>query len=358
MKIISDYFERFKENIIFIDTDKIADIRLEEKIPIPLVENKNIENINISEIIKGFIYLIGIEKEENLYKRYIKILKNYDEDIEEYILFKGLGFLDQEEINISNIYFRALYRINSKNILALFNYALALERISIELQEADPIKAKAFIDGSTELFESILDLDEDYSLAYYKLGYHYKYNGQNLKAKLMWEKFLKIDDDENRLDEIRNQIYDMEDKINLESALTYISYNRYDEALNYLNKLLPKHEKWWELNYLIGLCHAQLGYNHQAIEYYYKALEYNSDVEDVYNELAIELFKINEINEAIKIYSLAIESLESNYKFYYNRALAYIQLEEFEKAKADIKMAYELNPIDGNVEELFNKLIK
>ena len=172
----------------------------------------------------------------------------------------------------------------------------------------------------------------------------------------MWEKYINLDNDDLRIQEVREQIDIIQDNVDLESGLTYLSYNRHEEALESFLKILPRHSEWWELRYLLGMTHAGLNNSQAAIDQYRLALELNSEIEDVYNELGIELFKQGDIAEAIVIFSKGIDILGDKYKLYFNRGLGYLQLDNYIKAKEDINKAYELNPVDENVLETKNQL--
>lgn len=372
MDNIENYFKKLAKNVNFIElkdyTQLDMDLEESEEIPLPLVSDilaegistgKLAEEVNVEMIIDGMIYLLGTDSQLELSKKYLEILKRYNEKIDDYIFFKGIQFLDQGMDERSSVYFRALSILNPNHILGRFNYALALERIGQEYLNNNKLElGDEFIDASTLEFEYVLDINEEYPLAYYKLGYHYSYRGQNLKAKLMWEKYLNLDDDDLRKQEIREQIDMIEEEVLLEAGITYLSYNRYEEALESFLKLLPSQENWWELRYLIGNTYAGMNKGNLAIEEYYKALELNSQVEDVYNELGIELFKEKRYEEAIKVYSMGIENLDSSYKLYYNRALTFIQLNMVEEAYIDAKKAYELNSIEENVRILKEEIEK
>ena len=65
--------------------------------------------------------------------------------------------------------------------------------------------ADELLKAATKELEEILEIDESYSLAYYKLGFFYKYNEQYLKAQLSWKKFLILDK-EHSLTEAINRI--------------------------------------------------------------------------------------------------------------------------------------------------------
>lgn len=371
MNIVDQYFKDEIKNINFIELKDYVDLEFkmedgETNIPIPVVsdvlakgisDGKMEEQISAETILDGMIYMVASDPDSKLGKRYIEVLKAYDDSIDDYIFFRGIRYLDEDEDKRAKIYFRSLRYINPEHVLGRFNYGLALERRAQKLLNQDKTKgAMEFLKISTDEFETILDIDEEYPLAYYKLGYHYKYANQYLKAKLMWEKYINLDNDDLRKQEIREQIEIIDDDVILESGLTYLSYNRHEEALDCFLKIKSRHSEWWEIYYLSGIAYAGLGEAERAIENYREALILNDQVEDVYNELGIELIKRGEVEDAIAVYNDGIEQLGEMYKLYFNRGLGYVQLGMLDEGLKDIHVAHELNSHDANIKETLDQL--
>ncbi len=196
-----------------------------------------------------------------------------------------------------------MVNLNPHNVEGLFNYALSLENISKELIDRDKKdEGEAFLLEATNLMESILDIEENFSLAYYKLGYYYRYFQQFQKAKLIWEKYLKLDEDAERLNEIREQLELIEDDATFEEGVNYLTMAQYDKALDKLLPLTHKYEEWWNIFYLVGLAYKGLGEYEEAIEFLYSALDLGGLDVNVYNELGICLYLVGDIKEAIDIF--------------------------------------------------------
>lgn len=371
MNLVDQYFKDKVKNLNFIELKDYVDLKFkmddgESNIPLPIVSDVLAEGISKGEmkeeitaesILDGMIYMVAADPKSELGEKYMEILRAYDRAMDDYIFFKGIKFLDKGKEERAEVYFRALRFVYPKHVLGLFNYGLALERRAQKLFNEEKEKGgMEFLKASTYEFESILDIDEKYALAYYKLGYHYRFANQFLKAKLMWEKYIKLDNDDLRKQEIREQIEIIDDDVLLESGLTYLSYNRHEEALDCFLKIKPRHSEWWEIYYLTGIAYAGLGEGDRAIEEYRIALSLNSEIEDVYNELGIELFKRGEIADAVDVYTDGIEQLGEVYKFYFNRGLGFIQLGLVEEGLKDVKKAYELKPNDPNIKETLDQL--
>lgn len=363
MDIVNNYFKEYHKNVTFLELKDSASIEinnftLQKELPLPIITDNlieeiyqgNLENeINLSQVIDGIIYLLGVDNKFPNIDRYIEILNAYDPNINDYIYHKAIKKITKGDIEFGAIFLRSLIYLNPKDLNARFNYALVLEEMGRKYIEDNDEKREEFLTESTNELESILEIDEKYSLAYYKLGFHYKYFEQYIKAKLTWNKFLIIDEDENRLQEIREEIDLIDDNAKFETGLTYLTYNEFGKALDSFLKLLPRYEEEWNVLYLLAMCYKGLGESDKAVEYLHKAIDINAEEPDLYNELGIINFLDGKIIEAIGIFNEGIEKVDHDYKLYFNRGLGYVQLGEYNLALEDVKTAYELNPQDENV---------
>lgn len=364
MDIINEYFRKKSKEISFFEAKEEARIQIpgyptDRHLPLPIMTKKLVkgveggeleEEIKISYIIEGIIFLIGTDEEFPNIDAYKNILKTMGKDLKEYIFYEGIKLIEKKDYDSGAIYFRTLKLIDGENIDGLFNYALALEEIAKSfLDEEREEEGINFLQTSTRELESILDIDDKYPLAYYKLGYHYKFFGQFLKAKLIWTKYLVLDRDDLRLQEIRTELDLIEDDVTLESGVTYLSHEQYDNALNMFLKLLPRFNRWWELNYFIGIAYRELGDHEKSVEHFQTAIESSDAGPDVYNELGISLFNLGDINRAVEIFSQGIDKTSADYKLLFNRGLGYLQLNKLQESYRDIEEATMINPNDDNM---------
>lgn len=373
MDIVRDYFLEKAGKVSFIELKEgsyieINDYIIGDNIPLPIVMDtlvKEIKDGSVQEefkvyhLIEGAIYILGIDCDFKYKEEYKDILYNYNPKIEEYILYKGLKYIEKENYEDGTIFFRALTNINDKNIDGLFNYALCLENISQDfINKGNEEKGKAFLMKSTNQLETILDISPDFPLAYYKLGYHYRYYEQFLKAKLIWEKHIKLDSDQERIQEVREGLDLIKDDVDFEEGLNHLTYGEYEIALEKLLRLVAKYQEWWNIFYLTGLAYKGMGEYEKAIDFLREALELEGKDVNIYNELGICLFGIGDINEAIKIFNEGIDLDDTDYKIIFNRGMAYLQLGLVEEAVEDINTAYRLNPNDIAVKNQMKQLKK
>lgn len=364
MNKVEGLFKKKTREVTFIELKEgssmnINGYELVAGLPLPVITDKLIkdiqysnvsEEISISQAIDGMIFLLGADSKFPHMDQYKEIMYSYNPKIEDYIFYLGMKHFEDGDFENSGVYFRANKELDPNNIKAKLNYGLVLESMGKNLIELEKVEeGEELLHKSTNEFESILDIDISYSLAYYKLGYHYRYFEQYLKAKITWDKFLTLDKDEMRLQEIREQIDLIDNESKMEAGLSYLAYNDFGKALDLFLKLLPQHKDNWNVNYMIGLAYKGLEDFDGAIEYLNKAIELNKSEADIYNELGIVYFIQGKILEAISIFNEGIAESVEDYKLFFNRGLGYIQLGEFELALKDVNKASELNPLDENI---------
>lgn len=364
MNYIEKKLEKKTDNISFIQIKNDSGFRIKDyditDIPLPILTNNLIqevksngaEEVDLRKVIDGIIYLLGVGDSDFPYiEEYKKLLTKVSPEIEEAIFFKAMTYFKEEDIDNSLINIRALLNLNSNHVNGLFQYGIVLEAIGKDLIEKEDInEGEEVLRLSTLNFEKILDIDEEYPLAYYKLGYHYRYLSQYVKTNLIWEKFLKFSSDELLKKEIREELDIIKDEVNFESAISYISYSDYKKALDSILRLLPNHEESWNVNYLIAKCYNGLGQIEPSIEYFNAAIKYNAEESDLYNDLGVLYYNIGDIYNAIKTFTEGLQYAQEDYKLIFNKSLMYSALEEYEKALQDAQRAYELNP-DNSIEE-------
>ncbi|NLJ97889.1 MAG: tetratricopeptide repeat protein [Tissierellia bacterium] len=371
MKTINKYFLDKTDKVSFIELKKgarvdVGDYTIEDDLPLPIVTDTLLKEVNdgaienefkASHLIEGIIYILGIDRDFKYKDEYIEILYSYDSNIEDYILYRGFKYIQSNDYEIGTLFFRALTHINKENIQGLFNYALCLENLSKDfINRGEVKKANDFILESTNCLENLLDISEEFAPAYYKLGYYYRYFNQFLKAKLTWEKYMKLRDNEEHLQEVREQLDLLTDDVNFEEGLNYLNRGEYEAALERFLELTQKHRTWWNVFYLSGLAYKGLGDYENAIGFFYEAINLNGKDVNLYNELGICLFSLGDIDEAINIFNKGIKLDDNDYKIVFNRGMAYMKLGLKEKAIEDINAAYMLNPNDDTVRNQVRQL--
>lgn len=370
MKYIDKYFKEKNKDISFIEIKEDSQVFLNDKvieagISLPLItkdlidkiHTRDIDEIKIQSIIDGIIYTLGVDPSFVYREEYKDILKSYDENIVEYILYRAIKIFDEEDYIKSGIYSRALLSLDSENKRGLFNYSLVLEKLGIDfVEKKDMEKAEEFISYAADILNRILKIDDNFALAYYKLGFHYKHMENFLKANLIWKKFLQISDNEILNQEVREELMIIEDDSNLEMGITHLNFKDFDKALAAFGKLMPKYKDNWNINYLIGQSYNGLQDFDQALKYMDIALDINQEEIDIYNSIGSILINIGDVNKAIDIFTMGIDKFKEDYSLYFNRGISFMGIDNYKKAIEDLEIAHKLKADDDNIASVLKQL--
>lgn len=368
MDKIEKYFKRKADKISFIEIKqntsvKVGDYIVTGDLPLPVITDvflKEIkkgnlqDDIKVSYIIEGIIFLMGTDHDFKYNDKYKEILKKYNSDIESYIFYKGLKEVENENYEKGAILFRTLTNLNREHINGLFNLGICYEGISYGEKELK----EDFLKKSMETFESILDLNPKYSLAYYKLGYYYKTFGQFEKAKLSWEKFILLSKDSERKDEIREEIEKIADNASYERGCNLLFARNYSAAIDEFTHLENRYKDLWNIYYMKGLAYKGLNDLNSSIENFKKAAELNPKSSDIFNELGIALYGVGNFQDSIDAFSKGININDKDYRIICNRGIVYFQIGMYDEAKEDIDRAFSINPQNKTIKDVKYKLEK
>lgn len=304
------------------------------------------EIITAEGIVKAMVYLLGIDSNFKYKDEYIKFLYAVNPDIEKYINYQVIKLADEGNMIESIIWLKALLVISEENIHYLFNYGLSLLKYANESLNIKSNAYKDFKKEATIYFEKVLDIDEDFTLAYYHLGFLYSDNKEISKAKLYWEKYLELDKEEIHVSEIKQMLLQIEDSAKYERAYEAILAGRAEEGLPLLLELEHKYEKWWNLLFFIGLAYRQLLQYENAIIYFNKVLKLEENQVDSLAELGLSYGGLGNYIKSIESFTKALEIGGENSEILCNLAMIYMEVGDYEKAKECIDHSLYLDADD------------
>lgn len=224
----------------------------------------------------------------------------------------------------------------------MFTLGNAMENLNISA--LDEAEKKEFAVEIMRLYESILKIDEKFSLAHYKLGYIYKNFRQYKKAQLSFEKYLNLSDNDLRKQEVREVLNFMEADVLFEEAMLKIDANDFESALDYLLKIEPRRRN--DLTYYnMSVSYMNLGDLESAKEAIDSAIQI-SDEAIYQNQLAMIAERDGDSESALKILKKAMDSFGDDYILNYNFATIQFNLGNIDAAIENFEKAYELKPSD------------
>lgn len=366
LKRIEKYLKVYVEELMFIEigdriTESKKDISFLKDVPIPVsvetiahkIKEEGFEKVPFDAMVKGMIYTIGVDTGFKYNESYKKFLYLAHPDILNYILYHGVKLAEEEKYVDAIIHFRAALVLEKNNLNAMVNYGKCcsdIHDLSKDLEEKNAFKQEAF-----NIFESILDSHPDYPGAYYYLGYLSVNQKAYQKAKIYWEKFIKLTEDEDKKEEIMVKLAQIADYVTYEIGYTHIFNSQFTEGLELLLKLEERHKEWWNLLFFIGLAYRNLESIEEAIEYFKRVLTLRPSQTDTMNELGLCYTSILDFKAAEKYFKKAI-TLKEDHEVLCNLAVVYMNTGEYDKAREALENAWDLCPDDPIVTQWMKKL--
>lgn len=317
--------------------------------------------ITANRIVRGMIYLLGVDSDFKYKDEYIKFLYAVNPDIEDYINFEAVKFADEGKFIESIIFSKALILLNNTNVGYIFNYAINLLNYARENLSNKAKTENTFKKEATIWLENILDIDDGFDLAYYHLGFLYSYNKQFNKAKLYWEKYLELGTNEELINSTKQILLQIEDQANYEKGYEAVLGGRPQEGLVLLLELEEKYSEWWNLLFFIGLAYRQLLKYEDAITYFDKVIQLEQNQLDTLVELGLCYGGIGNYEQAIELFESALDIGGPNNEILCNLAMVYMEMGDLAKAKEYLDKSLALNSEDEITQacnEKLNALLK
>lgn len=361
MSAISKFLKNKANDVSFIELKKklgkeADNLNIPGGLPVPIltdelvkdiIEERAQEQISFNSLIKGMLYIIGADPMFVYVDKYKNILLQIEDQVEKYVLWL-INDLENKNIVEEAIVFSHAYAILfSDKRAAHLNYALCLEHMAQNhMNKKDINKANIFLKAADEELNILLDIDETYAPALYKLGYHAKYNKSFIRAKVFWDKFLTYNLDEELDIEIKAELLKINKSVNYEEGCQLVLRGKAEEGLEKLLPLFEENKSWWNLSFMMGIAYRQLEEYSKAIDSFENALKYESKNAMILNELAISKASLGFNEEAYELFEKAIQIDSTDSGLFSNRAMLNMNLKKYEAARNDLEEALKLNPSD------------
>ncbi len=341
------------KNLVFIDLKEeyhLEDVNLPVGFSLPIkldyliegIKEKEIEEeINLEKIVEAMVYLLGIDNEFKYSKDYKEILKKLKIDLKNYAMHKA--YISQEEDPLdSYIFLNGYEEVVGEDPDIIFKEANILEALYNQIHEEEYEKSEKLLNIIIKKYNKVLNLDETYSLAYYRLAYINLALAKFIKANMYFEKFINLSRDEELKDQVRKELEIIRNNVSFDSAKTYLSYGDYDKALNQLESISEDFDKDESFYYTYALSYYKIGDLDKAEEYGKLSVEKKTTEENI-NLLATIYAGRQEFTRSIEIIELGLEEIEESYPLNYNMGIIYLNMNEKEKGLEYLEKANKLN---------------
>lgn len=292
----------------YLDRAGIADILM--GIPIP-VRKDNGASISTLEIARGMAFIMGCDPEFAYNKNYMEyIQRTFGDTFAGGLLQEGIRGVERGDVIYGCIQFRAAIQLDPENSDGWYCYGRACQEAYI--QGGDEVYVGRFKAESLEAFELTTIKNPAFADGYYFLGYGYLNLGLYVKAKLTWEEFMKLSDNEEKKKEIAERLSLLEEPVAIEKGYNLVLSGHYRQGIEALERYKEgKFSHWWPLWYYLGIAYEQLGLEEEAASHFLEVLKLSPSNLETMEELVKIYQKLGDGEKAEK-YKGKIQVIKNN----------------------------------------------
>ncbi len=184
-------------------------------------------------------------------------------------------------------------------------------------------------------FMKATEINPEYGMAYYNLAFT-KYNMGDLDAAMA------------DVNEAIRLMPDYCDAQNLKGLLWY-NKEEADSALQYFNRSMECDSTVTNFPYNAGYVLYLMREWEDALRYFFQAVNRGKSGEEIYSYIGNCYDQLGNLEQAVAYHTRSIEESDSSYVPYYNRSLAYYQLEKYDEALEDLRHAWSLDTTDADI---------
>ena len=279
-------------------------------VPIPLRKTE-LNKITTLSIALNMAFVIGCDPNFQYRDNYIQyILKGFDKRFAQGLVADGVDGAQKNDFDYACIQFRAAMLIDPENVDALYCYGRACKD-AYELGEDEDFIGR-FKAESLEVFEKVTLKKPDFADAYYFLGYGYINLGLYVKAKLTWEEFVKLSNDEEKIKEIKERLELLVEPVKIEEGYNLVLSGRFAEGIERLSAYTEgEYKDWWPLWYYLGTAYQGLEIPEKAVENYLKVLQLSPSNLEAMEEL-VRMYEVLGDAEKVEKYTKKMGVIKGN----------------------------------------------
>ena len=300
-------FDELSDN--YLKKAGIADILTGVPIPIRKTELSGITTLKIAQ---NMAFIIGCDINFKYRQNYIAYIERmFTKDFVKPLINDGIDGAAKNDFDYACICFRAAILMDPENVDALYCYGRACKD-SYETGEGEDYVGR-YKAEALEAFEKVTLKKPDFDMGYYFLGYAYLNLGLYVKAKLTWESFLELTENEEQKKEINGWLKKLVDPVRIEEGYNDILSGRFDEGLAILEEYGQddRFNTWWPLWYYLGVGYKELERFEDSEEALLKVLKLSPSNAETMEEL-VHLYTLTKQDDKKEKYEKKIEIVKHN----------------------------------------------
>ncbi|WP_425755159.1 tetratricopeptide repeat protein [Ihubacter sp. rT4E-8] len=275
-------FDELSDN--YLEKAGIADIL--SGVPVP-IRKTALSNLSTLVIAQNMAFIVGCDLNFKYRDNYVAyILRTFTKDFARPLIGDGVEAAAKNDFDHACICFRAALLIDPDNVDALYCYGRACKD-SYENGEGEEYIGR-YKAESLEAFEKLTLKKPDFDMGFYFLGYGYLNLGLYMKAKLTWETFMKLSENQEQKDEVSGWLAKLEEPVRIEEGYNHVLAGRFDEGISVLAGYEDdtRFNTWWPLWYYLGVAYQATGERDMAKERFLQVLKLSPSNVEAMDELA------------------------------------------------------------------------
>ncbi len=358
------------EQVFFISMEGRSDFFIEnfqvrEDVPLPVLassETLSKEDITPDNIILGMFRVIrDNENDENInyYRDFIYAVKP---DVDAQLTSAALEAENNGDYTEAIDIYTGLLRLNPDSSDHLLNCAVCYNEYSLHLfDKGEEDLAFKMEEEAFRYFKMLDDIPEKNDRIYYYLGRFYLSKENYEKAIEYFKDFIGTTDDVERKKEVLEALKMIQSLGVLNEDYRYAQElteaDKDDAALESIEKFIEKYPLNWNGCYLKGFILRKLERYEEAIDFFKKALNFNGNEVDLYNELGLCYMNLENYNKSELYFVKALRYAPEDMSIYYNLAILAYRKKDMKEALKYCEIINEFSPNDLKAKDLVN-LIK
>lgn len=262
-------FDELSDN--YLEKAGIADILT--GVPVP-IRKDNMTGLSTFVIAQNMAFIIGCDINFKYRDNYVAyILRTFTKEFVKPLINEGVEAAAKKDFDYACICFRGALLIDPKSDDALYCYGRACKD-SYETGEGEEYIGR-YKAESLEAFEKLTLQKPDFDMGFYFLGYGYLNMGLYVKAKLTWETFMELSDNQEQKDEVKEWLEKLEEPVKIEEGYNCVLAGRCSEGIRILEpyKEDERFNTWWPLWYYLGAAYGEIGRLEEAEQSYLQVLK-------------------------------------------------------------------------------------
>lgn len=351
MTDLKDFFENKTDNVYFLEL-KDKDFF---KYPLPILKSDFIEElrnesfseeIDLDYFFRGMMYISAVDNEFIYKNDYINFIKDKVEKPESYLMNISMREVNENFEN-SLIFFKFINE-NFYSNASGFAYASALK------DAFDKTSNLEFLKESKKILNHNISSFPNYPYNYILFGTIEMLEDNPVKSELYLRKALELSIGNNFELEIREKIVPLLEEVainsTIEQAHDFLLRGKFKEVINLLKDLNSLNYKKY---HYMAMSYYNLGDGNKALDLFkevFNESEYPNDV-NFHMDYSFVLAQMGFVKESLSIINQALDKIGESAPLLFNRAVIFINIGLFEKAKEDLENVVSYYDIS---EELFN----